>query len=100
MNKFDTVRIKKTDIIGTVLEVHGHHVTVKCDTISLPAEIFLDEELELWDMLSGDKVRLKGTEYVGTVVSKYSDHRYRVQFPCYSDSINTFRDSEIERVIV
>ena len=98
-NKYDTVRLKKTDIIGTVLEVNGHHVTIKCDTISLAPQVLLEEELELFGLQNGDAVKLKGTEFIGTVMSKYSDHHYRVQFPCYSNSINTFRDSEIERVI-
>ena len=99
MKKNDIVRIRKTNIICTVIDVFGHNVTVKYNTLALPAEVFLMDELELFGLQIGDTVKLRGTDYIGTVVSKYSDHHYRVQFPCYSNSVNTFRDSEIERVI-
>lgn len=49
MKPFDTVRIKKTDMVGTVTEIKGHHILVKFDTLSLPAMVFYADELELME---------------------------------------------------
>jgi len=48
MIKGDTVRIRKTDMVGTVTEVHtnsGRHYTVKFD--DLPEIVLYEDEIEL-----------------------------------------------------
>lgn len=46
MKTGDTVRIKKTDIVGTITKVEGHHILVKSDVYSIPV-MFYENELEL-----------------------------------------------------
>ena len=41
----DTVRIRKTDIIGTIAKVEGHHLLVKSNDYPIPL-MFYDYELE------------------------------------------------------
>ena len=41
----DTVRIKKTDIIGTITKIEGRHLLVKSNDYPIPL-MFYDYELE------------------------------------------------------
>jgi len=95
MTKNDIVRIRNTNIICTVIDVFGHNVTVKYNTLNLPVETFLMDELEPFGLQIGDTVKLRGTDYTGTVTGFISEDWYKCKFDVYNAPISIKR-SEIE----